>query len=430
MLTKKQAEMLLYSNSKWNFHSGATRSGKTYGTYFLLPIRIKQIEDIDGLCVMIGKTLATIERNVIEPLRGIYGESSVSQTRKDSVGNTKVTIFNREFTVIGANDKQSENKIRGSSILYCYGDEVATWNDKMFYMLQSRLDRKESKFDGTTNPDDPTHWLKQFFDKEDKDISKQVWNYTIDDNTFLDEDFKKQLKAEYRGTVYYDRYILGKWVKGEGAIYKKFNPEQHVKEFKFEDYLEIRVGVDYGETDATVFTAVGIGRFLKNIDVIKTYYHKNGQTGRNEKNINEYINDFVIFINELNVLFPNKIKTVKIDSANKSFIKLAQQRIAQDRIRNVQVNAVNKAKENISSKSAIQERIDTLNIMLIGDYLRIKPECKELIEAIQGAVYDDKGVRLDDKTVNVDSLDSFEYAWKDYIKEINQRQILNMGGKK
>ena len=421
-LTKKQAHMLLNSNSVWNFHSGATRSGKTFGTYYLLPIRINDIKGIEGQCVMIGKTLGTLDTNVIKPLRAMYGDEYVSKTYKDSTNRNYVKIFGREFLIVGADNVLSHNKIRGSSILYCYGDEVATWHPDMFHMLESRLDRPESKFDGTTNPDNPDHWLKEFFDKDGEDLDKNIIHYTIDDNTLLDEGFKRRLKAEYEGTVYYDRFILGKWVRGEGAIYKKFDTKRHVVDLSGinEQYLEIRVGVDYGETDATVYTAVGIKKGLRGIDVIDTYYHKNGASGRVEKNINEYVSDFMDFLFKLQQRFPRNYIQVKIDSANKSFIKLSQQRAAQERLRRIDIEAVNKTKENRSSKSAIQERVDTLNMMFIRDYLRIDSKCKELISAIQGAVYDDKGDRLDNKTVNVDSLDSFEYAWKDYINEINE----------
>ena len=53
---------------------------------------------------------------------------------------------------------------------------------------------------------------------------------TIDDNPFLDSAFVENLKREYAGTVYYDRYINGLWVAAEGSIYRTFadDPERFI----------------------------------------------------------------------------------------------------------------------------------------------------------------------------------------------------------
>lgn len=74
-------------------------------------------------------------------------------------------------------------------------------------MLKSRLRCQHSCFDGTCNPDSPEHWFKKFLDS-DADIFCQ--NSTIDDGV-LPPEIVEQLKAEYAGTVFYDRFILGKW---------------------------------------------------------------------------------------------------------------------------------------------------------------------------------------------------------------------------
>ena len=126
-------------------------------------------------------------------------------------------------------------------------------------MLKSRLDKPYSCFDGSCNPEHPTHWLKEFLDNEELDIYLQ--QYTIFDNPFLDPDFVEQLCKEYEGTIYYDRLILGLWKRAEGAIYKRFadNPEAfrcevvdqietdaEIKQFRKEDIVSIEIGIDFG----------------------------------------------------------------------------------------------------------------------------------------------------------------------------------------
>ena len=60
--------------------------------------------------------------------------------------------------------------------------------------------------------------------------------FTIDDNPFLDPSFVASLKREYAGTVYYDRFILGKWKAAEGLIYQQFadNPDMYLTDMPAE----------------------------------------------------------------------------------------------------------------------------------------------------------------------------------------------------
>ncbi len=213
--TQKQREFLDNANHRWNIKQGATRSGKTYLDYFVIPKRIRRVADKPGLVVILGNTKGTLQRNVIEPLQDMYGADLVSSIRSD---NTAM-LFGQRCYCLGADKANQVDRIRGSSIKYCYGDEIATWNPDVFTMLKSRLDKPYSKFDGTLNPESPTHWLKKFLES-DADIYCQ--SYSIDDNPTLDPVFVENLKREYAGTVYYDRYILGLWKAAEGAIYRLF----------------------------------------------------------------------------------------------------------------------------------------------------------------------------------------------------------------
>jgi PBSX family phage terminase large subunit len=145
-------------------------------------------------------------------MRKIYCDGLVGTISSDNT----VMLFGEKCYALGAEKVTQVSKLRGASIKYCYGDEVADWSEEVFAMLKSRLDKDYSCFDGTYNPQYPGHWLKKFLDS-DADIFSQI--YTIDDNPFLSDSFKENLKREYAGTVHYERYILGKWVLAEGLVY-------------------------------------------------------------------------------------------------------------------------------------------------------------------------------------------------------------------
>lgn len=214
--TKKQSEYLREAHHRWNMKGGATRSGKTYLDYrWVIPKRIRERRNEEGLTVILGVTKATIERNVLEPMRRIYGDTLVGYIGSDNT----VSLFGEKCYALGAEKLSQVSKLRGSSIKYCYGDEVADWSEDVFNLLKSRLDKSYSLFDGTFNPKDPLHWLKQFIDS-DADVYYQT--YSIDDNPFLDPVFVSELKKEYAGTVLYDRYILGLWAASEGALFTTY----------------------------------------------------------------------------------------------------------------------------------------------------------------------------------------------------------------
>lgn len=224
LLSLKQAEFVRKGNHRWNFKGGATRSGKTYLDFrWIIPIRIRERVGKDGLTVILGVTKSTIERNVLEPMRTIYGDALVGTISSDNTA----WIFGEKCYCLGAEKVSQVSKIRGASIKYCYGDEVADWSQEVFELLKSRLDKAYSCFDGTYNPQGPNHWLKAFLDSK-ADVFSQT--YTIDDNPFLPEAFVENLKREYRGTVFYDRYILGRWALAEGLIYPMFGERNIVDE--------------------------------------------------------------------------------------------------------------------------------------------------------------------------------------------------------
>lgn len=214
MFTLKQQEYLNSCTHRYNVKCGATGSGKSYiDIAITIPQRILAARG-EGLLVMIGNTRSTLERNILEPMRALYSGEVVG---KISLDNTAY-IFGKKVYCLGADKSNSVSKIQGATFEWAYGDEVTTWAEPVFQMLKSRLRCEHSHFDGTCNPDSPTHWFKTFLES-DSDIYLQ--HYEVWDGALSDE-VVAQLEADYAGTVYYDRYILGLWTKAEGLIYPEY----------------------------------------------------------------------------------------------------------------------------------------------------------------------------------------------------------------
>lgn len=280
LLSQKQLEFARYANHRWNFKGGATRSGKTYLDFkWIIPLRIRERAGKDGLAVILGVTKSTIERNVLEPMRNLYGDKLVGTISSDNTA----WIFGEKCYCLGAEKVSQVSKIRGASIKYCYGDEVADWSEEVFALLKSRLDKEYSCFDGTYNPQYPNHWLKKFLDSN-ADIFSQV--YTIDDNPFLPPSFVENLKKEYAGTVFYDRYILGKWTLAEGLVYPMFGDPCIVQDIP--DTGDYYISIDYGTHNP--FSA-GLWCVTKTDAVRIGEYYYCGREEREEKTPEEYYSE-------------------------------------------------------------------------------------------------------------------------------------------
>ena len=272
-LSQKQIEYINNANKRWNIKTGATRSGKTFLDFsYVIPKRIRSRIGKDGLVVILGVTKSTIERNVLEPMRNMYGSHLVGEINSQN----KCYLFGEWVYCLGAEKVSQVSKIRGASIKYCYGDEVADWSEEVFNILKSRLDKEYSCFDGALNPQSPSHWLKQFIDS-DADIYCQ--KYTIFDNPFLSKEFVANLCKEYEGTVYYKRYILGEWAIAEGLVYGMFNDSNIYDEevIAHNDCL-YWLSIDYGTMNPFAIGLMEMNN-IGRVRQVKEYHYSGRETG-------------------------------------------------------------------------------------------------------------------------------------------------------
>jgi PBSX family phage terminase large subunit len=112
-------------------------------------------------------------------------------------------------------------------------------------MLLSRLSLENSFLIGTTNPDTPSHWLLKNYISRKNELDIKVWNFLLEDNHTLPKSYIENLKKEYTG-VFYDRFILGKWVAAEGLIYSKFANEKEkyiMDKIRPYDLQSIHIGI-------------------------------------------------------------------------------------------------------------------------------------------------------------------------------------------
>lgn len=408
-LSQKQNEYIINATHRWNIKSGAVRSGKSFvDTAYIVPHRIRERAGKPGLNVIMGVSKESIERNVLQPMREIYTSDLIGNINNRNVAR----VCGEDVYCLGAEKVSQVAKIQGASIKYCYGDEIAKWNKEVFQMLKSRLDKTYSCFDGACNPENPTHWLKEFIDNKELDIYLQ--KYTIFDNPFLDPEFVKQLCKEYEGTVYYDRLILGLWKRAEGAIYRKFadHPEEFIKEPAASDLTEIAIGVDFGgNKSGHSFVARGYDRD-NNVYGLKSVRHMN-------KDFKDGIDSNIL--NDLLIKFVNEVQE-KYGKVDFIYWDNAETTLGQS-IRNAMLKANPATIVRPAKKNRIKDRIEcVLKLMGAGRFF-ITEDCETLSTALQEAVWDEKAMkddRLDDGSSDIDTLDAFEYTIERDIKMLTE----------
>ena len=370
-LTEKQNEYIRNANKRLNLKIGAVRSGKSFvDMAYTVPSRIRKVSGKDGLNVLIGVSRDTIERNILQPMREIYTDALIGTINSRNIAR----VCGEDVYCLGAEKVSQVAKIQGSSIKYCYGDEIAKWNKEVFMMLLSRLDKPYSKFDGACNPEYPSHWLKEFIDNPSLDT--YIQHYTIFDNPHLPPEYIENLCKEYEGTVYYGRLIEGEWTLAEGLIYPMYKDAIcEPPEGKADQYV---LSIDYGTQNA--FSCGLWGRYGQIWYRLREYYYSGRNTGI-QKTDEEYANDLDEFIKD--VPFVEKIRTI-IDPSAASFITLLKKR---GRYRVIHAN--NDVLDGIR---------ETATCMKKG-LIKISPDCKNLIKELQGYVWDDTAT--DDRPVKI-----------------------------
>ncbi|MCI5668789.1 MAG: PBSX family phage terminase large subunit [Oscillospiraceae bacterium] len=408
--TKKQNELMrLFKQSRLprlTVLQGSVRSGKTWISLILWAFWVAS-RPKEYLYMMCAKSLQTLKRNCLFPLQELIGEKhfTFSLSTKEGV------LFGRKIMLEGANDARSEGKIRGITLGGAYCDELTLFPKDFFTMLLSRLSAPGAKLFATTNPDVPTHWLKkEYLDNENLADDLLSVFFSIDDNTTLPQEYVESLKKEYTG-VFFDRFILGKWVVAEGAIYRVFT--DNIPAFAAPEELPrldiINVGIDWGGNgSAHAMVATGMTSDFGKLIAVRS--ERVPATGITPQQIYKRVYEFCEYIQK----HYGAIADIYADSAEQTLIAGLR-----EELKPLGVTVKN------SLKRPINDRIKATTMLMGGERFFLTPECGTLVEAFQGAVYDDKvigeDVRLDNGTSDIDTLDAFEYSFERYIPRLIRR---------
>lgn len=292
-LSEKQKEIIKFQFEDYDclICSGAIRSGKT--TFMFLTFvdwAMSNFENVRfGVC---GKTVGTTYKNIISPFLNIKYIREKYQI-KQKLANNELIIsrgsVTNVFELFGGKDKSSADLIQGRTLGGIFFDEVVLQPKEFVSQGLSRLSIDGAKSFFSCNPSSPKHWFYTEWIQKAEHRKAKVLEFELTDNPSLSEKTIQMYKTQFSG-VFYDRYILGKWVVADGLVYN-FQKEKHIKEHtqrEVKPWVRFYMSIDYGITNpfACLLWAVDRGKAY----CIKEYYYNSkeeeGKTLTDEEHYN------------------------------------------------------------------------------------------------------------------------------------------------
>jgi PBSX family phage terminase large subunit len=381
--------------------SGAVSSGKTIASLVGFLGALVAAPD-HGLVVIIGKTLQTIERNIIDPLQSVHLFGALAKQVSHTTGSTTAVILGRTVHLVGANDVRAEGRIRGATIALAYVDEATLLPQGFWMMLLSRLRvGDQSRLLATTNPDGPFHWLRKDFILKGADVGLRNWHFTLDDNPTLSPAYVARLKKQYVG-LWYRRFILGEWCLAQGAVYDMFDEDRNVIDVLPYMRRWLAVGIDYGTVNP--FSAILMGLGDDGHMYAVSEYRYDSATAFRQQTDAQYSTDVRQWL--ANVRRPGEIgngrgvspEWIFVDPSAASFMT----QLWSDRVPNV-TPGINDVLDGIRS----------VGVALGSGLLRIHRSCAGLLGELPGYAWDEKAAeRGEDKPLKIQdhSADALRYA--------------------
>jgi PBSX family phage terminase large subunit len=381
--------------------SGAVSSGKTIASLVGFLGALVAAPD-HGLVVIIGKTLQTIERNIIDPLQSVHLFGALAKQVSHTTGSTTAVILGRTVHLVGANDVRAEGRIRGATIALAYVDEATLLPQGFWMMLLSRLRvGDQSRLLATTNPDGPFHWLRKDFILKGADVGLRNWHFTLDDNPTLSPAYVARLKKQYVG-LWYRRFILGEWCLAQGAVYDMFDEDRNVIDVLPYMRRWLAVGIDYGTVNP--FSAILMGLGDDGHMYAVSEYRYDSATAFRQQTDAQYSTDVRQWL--ANVRRPGEIgngrgvspEWIFVDPSAASFMT----QLWSDRVPNV-TPGINDVLDGIRS----------VGVALGSGLLRIHRSCAGLLGELPGYAWDEKAAEKgEDKPLKIQdhSADALRYA--------------------
>lgn len=382
---------------------GAIRSGKTIACIIGFLTWSQEMFSGESF-ILAGKTMGALKKNVIRPMLQILEAWGWPYDYIRSGTDARIEIGSNTYYLYGANTEAAQDALQGLTAAGAYLDEAALFPRSFVDQAIGRCSVEGAKIWMNCNPAGPHHYIREEYILKAREKKVYHLHFAMTDNLTLSRGVLERYRRLWpHGSVFYKRFILGRWVAADGLIYQQFadNVNEYLiteKWLKEHEIVYAVIGVDFGGTkSAHSFTLTGFTRGYRQVVVLDEYYC------RKRLNPKQLQDDFVDFVKRAQARY--KVYEAYCDSAEQTLISGLETACVQNHV-NIDIrNAL---------KGPINDRIAFYNSLIAQHRWKVMKHCRNIISAFEEAVYDDTkknmDVRLDDGEMNVDSLDSTEYS--------------------
>ncbi len=365
---------------------GAVRSGKTVcmSLSFVAWTFYDFNETSFAIC---GKTIASLKRNVITPLTPILTSLGFGLKMKTSQNFIEITYKDKmnRFYLFGGKDEGSASLIQGMTLGGVLLDEVALMPRSFVEQAIARCSLDRSKMWFNCNPEHPMHWFYREWIKKTSEKNCLYLHFTMRDNPALTPSIIRRYESLYSG-AFYQRFVEGKWVAAQGAVYPMFSNDIHVRRLSDESLISrYYISCDYGTVNPCSFGLWGEynGKWYR----LREYYYNSRTEGVQRTDIEHYaeLEKLARCINP---------EAVIVDPSAASFIQC---------IRRKGRFTV------IPAKNDVLDGIRQVSDALKQELIYFSPECEDTLREFSLYKWDEKAGRDAPRKENDHAMDDIRY---------------------
>lgn len=390
LLSKKQIQVISnFGTTRYRIHVGPYGCGKSYGLSMGFGLKLRGTKPGRLGYLIVGKTAALAKSTIGDELSTLFGNDfKLTSSRKDDDKSKDAMLFGHRIYFGGMNDKESIRRILGKSYKGILCDEVTSITLEQFKLLQGRLRGEPPHwFEGSCNPQGPTHWLKLMLDADTNNRYNHTKWFMEDNICSWASDYYKGLMEEYETRPsYLARYVYGEWSAADDMVYgDTFNDKYHIiddSELIGAQYKYYKIGVDFGMENPSVALLCGVMPGGEHV-ILKEWYKPQA------KDINLIVQNIISMYQRT----PGKVIGVYVDPSASALIK---------GLKNGGLWNVKKANNDVI------DGIQSVNTLLSSDKLYIARSCENTINEMYTYSYSKKDGEIVEKT-NDHCMDALRY---------------------
>ena len=276
-MSRKQLELMSWWLPQSQYYGydgiicdGAVRSGKTVcmGLSFFLWSMSNWEGRQFALC---GRTIASVKRNLLEPLRPLLEGLGFGWKEKVSENWVELSVSGRSnrYYLFSGHDAGSAGRIQGMTLAGALFDEAALQEREFVEQAAARCSVEGSRLWFNCNPEHPGHWFYTEWIQKREEKNLCYLHFRMEDNPSLSKQMRQRYERLYSGS-FYQRFVKGEWCSPQGLVYPMFSREKHIVE-QVPKCRRFWVSCDYGTMNPCSMGLWGEsgGRWYR----IREYYH-------------------------------------------------------------------------------------------------------------------------------------------------------------